>query len=116
MTDDLALAAPSFDRPASLLPPFPLATVEAWESELAELSAHLEHATWRQLTLIRQLEPTMLWAIHGATSYAVWLSWRIGLAPHAAREKIRVARALARLPRIDGAFSEGGSRSRWCAR
>lgn len=88
------------------LAPVPLATAEAWETELAELTAHVEHATWRQLTLIRQLEPTGLWALHGATSYSGWLSWRLGLDPHAAREKIRVTRALGRLPRIDRAFSE----------
>jgi hypothetical protein len=80
------------------------AATEAMESELAELSAHLEAATHRQLTLIRELEPTMLWAARGATSYAGWLSWRIGLAPGAAREKIRVARALGKLPAIDEAF------------
>ncbi|MDQ3037670.1 MAG: HNH endonuclease [Myxococcota bacterium] len=74
------------------------------ESELAELSAHLEAATHRQLSLIRDLEPTGIWALHGARSFAGWLSWRIGLAPGAAREKIRVARALGKLAAIDEAF------------
>lgn len=79
---------------------------DAWESELAELSAYVASATWRQLTLIRLIEPTGRWALDGATSYPAWLSWRIGLAPGAAREKIRVARALGRLPRIDEAFEK----------
>jgi hypothetical protein len=35
------------------------------------------------------------------------LTWRIGLAPVAAREKVRVARALGELPRIDAAFAGG---------
>ncbi|MDQ3036695.1 MAG: HNH endonuclease [Myxococcota bacterium] len=74
------------------------------ESELAELSAHLEAATHRQLSLIRELEPAGIWALHGARSFAGWLSWRIGLAPGAAREKIRVARALGKLAAIDEAF------------
>lgn len=82
-----------------------LALAEALESELALLSAELEAATHRQLTLIRELEPTQLWAVHGATSYTAWLGWRIGLAPAAAREKVRASRALARLPAIDAAFA-----------
>ncbi len=65
-----------------------ISEAEALESELALLSAELEAATHRQLTLIRELEPTQLWASHGATSYTAWLGWRIGLAPAAARDKV----------------------------
>jgi hypothetical protein len=83
----------------------PGTVTDAWESELAELSAHIESATWRQLTLIRLIEPTGRWATDGATSYPAWLSWRIGLGSGAAREKIRIAHALGRLPLIDEAFA-----------
>ncbi len=41
----------------------------------------------------------------GARSCAHWLSWRIGLDLGAAREKVRVAKALAKLPRISEAVS-----------
>jgi hypothetical protein len=37
----------------------------------------------------------------------MWLSWRIGMSPAVAREKVRVAKALARLPAIDGALEQG---------
>jgi hypothetical protein len=80
--------------------------IDSLERELAELTAHLEVATHRQLAILRALEPTGFWSPQGATSFAHWLSWRIGLAPGAAREKLRVARALGALPAIDRAFSE----------
>jgi hypothetical protein len=74
------------------------------DEELAALCAHIEAATHRQLELIAELETRGIWTDHGATSYAAWLSWRIGLAPGVAREKIRVARALRQLPAIDEQF------------
>jgi hypothetical protein len=40
-------------------------------------------------------------------SCAHWLSWRIGLDPATAREKVRVARALGNLPTIDAALKSG---------
>jgi len=47
------------------------------------------------------------WHPQGAQSCAHWLTWRIGLDRGAAREKVRVARALGLLPRIDEAFGAG---------
>lgn len=35
-----------------------------------------------------------------------WLTWRVGLGSVAAREKVRVARALGELPQIDAAFAK----------
>src|SRR5690606_31631443 len=91
--------------PAASLPDG--ATLDATEAELAELSAHLDAATHRQLTLIRILDASEHWARRGAKSCAHWLSWRIGLDPGAARERIRVARALGELPAIDDALRRG---------
>ena len=45
------------------------------------------------------------WA--GCTSCAEWLGWRTGLAPGAAREHVRVARALADLPKLSDAMRRG---------
>ncbi len=47
------------------------------------------------------------WAEQGAKSCAHWLTWRIGLDPGTAREKVRVARALGTLTKIDAAFATG---------
>src|SRR5262249_55440189 len=38
---------------------------------------------------------------------AHWLSWRVGLDPGAARERVRVARALGTLPRLAEALARG---------
>jgi hypothetical protein len=42
-------------------------------------------------------------------SCAHWLNWRTGLAMGAAREKVRVARALGDLPRLSGAMRRGAT-------
>ena len=75
--------------------------------EIAELSARLDAATHRLLTCIRQFDEQCGWAEQGAVSCAHWLSWRIGLDLATAREKVRVARALAALPAIDEALASG---------
>ena len=81
--------------------------VDRVESELATLAAHVDAATHRLLELIRRFDALGGWAAAGARSCAHWLSWRIGLAPGAAREKVRVASALGELPRIDDALRRG---------
>ena len=74
--------------------------------EIAELSAHLEAATARLLDLIREFDAREGWS-NGFRSCAHWLSWRVGLDMGAAREKVRVARALGALPRIARALGRG---------
>ena len=74
--------------------------------EIAELSAHLTAATGRLLDLIRELDARGGWS-HGFVSCAAWLTWRVGLAPGAAREHVRVARALGTLPRLAQALACG---------
>ncbi|MBZ0115572.1 MAG: 13E12 repeat family protein, partial [Sandaracinaceae bacterium] len=86
--------------------PTPL-DLEAIEAELATLSAHLDAGAHRQPTLIRLVDESGLWHAQGAASTSAWLSWRIGLALGAARERLRIARALVALPSIDEAFSKG---------
>src|SRR5207245_10439071 len=43
----------------------------------------------------------------GFRSCAAWLSWRVGLDIGAARERVRVAHALERLPRLAQALARG---------
>jgi Domain of unknown function (DUF222)/HNH endonuclease len=83
--------------------------VEALErlgDEIAELSAHIEVATARLLTLIADFAARGGWS-NGFKSCAEWLSWRVGLDLNAAYERVRVARALPALPRIAEAFAHG---------
>ena len=73
--------------------------------EIARLAAQIDAATHRLLTCIRQFDESGEWHAQGAQSCAHWLSWRIGLGLGTAREQVRVARALGRLPAIDAALS-----------
>src|SRR5262245_32692420 len=74
--------------------------------EIAELSAHLDAATACLLDLIREFDERGGWNT-GFKSCAEWLSWRVGLDPGAARERVRVARALPALPRLRQALARG---------
>ncbi|MFI5325087.1 MAG: DUF222 domain-containing protein [Candidatus Rokuibacteriota bacterium] len=74
--------------------------------QIAELSVHLEAATARLLALIREFDAREGWS-NGFRSCAEWLAWRVGLAPGAAREHVRVARALGTLPAMAEAMARG---------
>jgi len=74
--------------------------------EIAELSAHLDAATARLLDLIREFDAREGWNT-GFRSCAAWLSWRVGLDLGAARERVRVARALGTLPLLAQALARG---------
>ena len=76
------------------------------EEEIAELAAYLDAAVHRLLTQLREFDRREGWG-GGFASCAHWLSWRVGLDLGAAREKVRVARALERLPQLDDALRTG---------
>ncbi len=90
------------------LPPEPPDEVEiaALGERIAELSALLSAAEYQLLTLIREFDERYGWR-GGFRSCAHWLNWRTGLSMGAAREKVRVARALAGLPLISAAMRSG---------
>src|SRR3989441_3795618 len=82
--------------------------LERLGDEIAELSAHLDAATARLLDLIREFDARGGWGNgSGFRSCAHWLTWRVGLDPGAARERVRVARALGTLPRLAEALACG---------
>jgi hypothetical protein len=80
---------------------------ERLEVEITELAAHINAATYELLVLIGRYDAEQGWVQHGMASCAHWLQWRCGTNPGAAREKVRVARALPGLPQISTAFREG---------
>src|SRR5262249_513843 len=82
------------------------ADLERLGDQIAELSAHLDAATARLLDLIHEFDERGGWG-NGFASCAHWLAWRVGLALGAAREHVRVARALGLLPRLKGALARG---------
>ena len=74
--------------------------------EIATLAARIDAATYELLVLIRKFDEQEGWN-NGFLSCAHWLTWRIGLAPSAARERVRVARALGELPLMSEAMKHG---------
>src|SRR3954466_9538166 len=83
-------------------------------SPLPELAAaitagavRLAAATAAWLRLVAEFDERGGWHGVGIRSCAHWLGGQCGLGPGAAREHVRVARALRRLPLIEGAFARG---------
>src|SRR5438067_10474109 len=91
------------DTPATLAP---AAELDRLGDEIAELSAHLDAATAHLLDLIREFDARDGWN-NGFRSCAHWLSYRVGIELGAARERVRVARALGSLPRLAEALAHG---------
>ena len=83
------------------------AELNALEAEITELWGHINAATAHFLALLAEFDRREGWAQHGISSCAHWLSWQCGVGRVAAREKVRVARALASLPKVAAAFGEG---------
>src|SRR5438552_7295242 len=81
-------------------------TLDRLGDEIAELSAHLDAATAHLLDLIREFDARSGWN-NGFHSCAHWLSWRVGIELGAARERVRVARALPSLSRLADALARG---------
>ncbi len=88
-------------------PQFSTRDLTTLEDEITELSAHLNAATYRLLTLIREFDEREGWSGPGMKSCAHWLNWKCGIDLGAAREKVRVAHALDALPNISSALRAG---------
>ncbi len=79
---------------------------EALGEQIAALAMQLHAATYELLVLLREFDRRTSW--HGVfASCAHWLHWRTGIDLGAAREKVRVANALAQLPLISATMQRG---------
>ena len=74
---------------------------------VTDMAARINLADWRFIKLIAAMERTRGWRDGGYCNLGNWLDHQCGLGPCAARERIRIGRALERLPRIDAAFRDG---------
>ena len=88
------------DKPNDMTPK------ERMGEEIATLAARIDAATYELLVLIRKFDEEDGWN-NGFLNCAQWLTWRIGLAPGAARERVRVAHALGELPLMSEAMKRG---------
>ena len=77
------------------------------ESKITELWGYLNAATSRFLALVAEFDREKAYERHGLANTAQWLNWQCGIGAVAAREKVRVARALEQLPEIADAFAKG---------
>jgi hypothetical protein len=75
--------------------------------QITELAGHLNAGTYRWLVLIAEFDRRAGWNCGLTKSCAHWLNWRCGIDLGAAREKVRVARALESLPLISAAMARG---------
>ena len=80
--------------------------IEQLGDTIADLAARIHAATYELLVLIRDFDARAGWN-NGFQSCAHWLNWRTGIDLGAAREKVRVARALADLPLLSAAMQRG---------
>jgi len=81
--------------------------LERLGESIASTSAAIDSLTRTMLVALREFDRREGWALSGALSCAQWLSWRTGLAPGAARERVRVARRLGELPAVETALERG---------
>ena len=79
--------------------------LERLGNQIAELSARIDAANYELLCQLREFDRRYGW--EGWRSCAHWLNWRTGLDLGAAREKLRVAVALADLNHIAAAMARG---------
>ena len=98
---------PTAAESASAAPPNPEAPpdLDLLGDRIAELSARIQAATYELLCYLREFDRQHGW--EGFRSCAHWLNWRTGLDLGAAREKLRVAAALAELNHLSAAMAGG---------
>ena len=83
-------------------------SIDELASEICTLAGHINAANHRMLVLIAEFDKRNGWSDGATQSCAHWLNWKCGIALGAAREKVRVARALEKLPKISAAMASGG--------
>lgn len=66
--------------------------------QIVELVGHLNAANYRFLTLIAEFDRRKGWNCRATQDCAHWLNWKCGINLGAAREKVRTAYALEKLP------------------
>ena len=89
-------------------PRFEQSESEKLGDEITELCGYIYAATYHLLQLIREFDRMQYWAELGFQSCAHWLNFKCGFGMNSARERLRVAHALAKLPKLSEKFSGGG--------
>jgi hypothetical protein len=84
-----------------------LRSIDELDAAICSLAKQMNIECYRMLLLVREFDDRFGWMKWSFKSCAEWLAWRCSLKPATAREKVRTAHALRRLPAIAKAFAEG---------
>jgi Domain of unknown function (DUF222)/HNH endonuclease len=82
-------------------------SIDELDVAICRLSRQMNSQTYRLLLLVREFDDRLGWSKWSFRCCADWLAWRCGVSLSAAREKVRTAQALRRLPAVSAAFAEG---------
>ena len=77
------------------------------EDQIIELAGHLNAGNYRFLALLAEFDRRKGWNCRATRDCAHWLNWKCGIDLGAAREKVRTARALEKLPLVSAAMERG---------
>ena len=85
----------------------PLRSIDDLEASILNLCARINATTYQLLVEVREFDRRAGWVSYGLSSCAEWLACYCPFGLSAAREKVRVAHALATLPVMSEAFGSG---------
>ncbi|MEQ8693682.1 MAG: DUF222 domain-containing protein, partial [Pseudomonadales bacterium] len=91
----------------SLSPVLRLGPIDDLETSLIDRWLEVNRATYQFLNLLREFDFRQGWKPYGCNDCAEWMDFRLKLNRKTALEKVRVARALWFVPKIDAAFKAG---------
>ena len=82
-------------------------SIDELDAAIGRLVRQMNADSYRMLVLVRELDDRYAFRKWSFKSCAEWLAWRCDMSLSGAREKVRSAHALRRLPAITKAFAEG---------
>ena len=88
-------------------PPSSPSSAESLGREISELCSYIYAAEAKLLDLIHRFDADECYTSLGFHSTAHWLNYQCGVGMNAARERVRVANALAELPKLKRALAAG---------
>ena len=82
-------------------------SIDELEAAIGHLVRQMNAECYRMLVLVREFDDRFAWKKWSFKTCAEWLAWRSEISLSAAREKVRTAHALRKLPAIAAAFEQG---------
>jgi hypothetical protein len=77
-----------------------LRSIDELDAAICGLAKQMNIDSYRTLVLVREFDDRFGWMKWSFKTCAEWLAWRCSLMPSTARERVRTAHALRRLPAI----------------